>query len=160
MTDSFDNFAIDMSTSIGSDWKSGSGPVMRPFGTRVSKYNANYVGERNADDYTRTTFGWESYQEPDPVVGVGFGTDPAEFVYNPFVWGYAVAHRKMLADNLIMMGMGSIDAPRQDVSDQDESSATGMEQYKNYPTEGWSSFGKKGDKELIWMGNSWIYFKA
>ena len=160
MPDQFDNFAIDMSTSMGSDWKSGTGPAMRPFGTRISVYNANYVGARRADDYTRTTFGWGYEQNPWPQEGIGFGTDPGEFVYNPFVWGYAVAHRKMLADNLIMMGQGNINAPKMDVSDQDETSAVGMAQYKNYPTEGWSSFGKKADKEIPWMGNSWIYFKA
>jgi len=170
----YDNFAFDPG-SVGSDWKSGTQSAfdLRPLASRIARWNIDYVGARDSDDYTRTSLGFafkDTIENPRRQVGLGYGTDMGEYNYNPFVWGYAVAHRKMLDDSLFMMGMAhagtnlaayndagmSVDAPKKDVSDMKEVNASGMSAYKNYPSEGWSSFGKKFDKERAWAGNTWI----
>ena len=170
----YDNFSFDPAT-VGSDWKFGSQPAydMRPIASRIARWNVDYAGERNSNDYTRTSLGYAfkgDTENPKKQVGVGFGTDMGEYNYNPFIVGYAVAHRRMLNDSMFIMGMyhggttlsgygdvgSSIDQPRYDVMDQNEVNASGMSAYKNYPTEGYSSFGKKYDKERAWAGNTWI----
>jgi len=170
----YDNFSFDPG-SVGSDWKYGTQPAydMRPIASRLARWNIDYAGPRNSNDYTRTSLGYkfkDEIENPEVIVGKGFGTDMGEFNYNPFVWGYAVSHRRMLNDSMFMMGMAhggtnlagyndsgaEINPPRFDVMDQKEINASGMSQYKNYPTEGFSSFGKKYDKERPWAGNSWV----
>ena len=170
----YDNFSFDPG-SIGSDWKSGSQPAydMRPIASRIARWNVDYAGGRNSSDYTRTSLAFAfkgDIENPKKQVGIGYGTDMGEYNYNPFVWGYAVAHRRMLNDTMFMMGMfhggtnlssysdngAAIDAPRLDVSDKKEVAASGMSAYKNYPSEGYSSFGKKYDKQRAWAGNTWI----
>jgi hypothetical protein len=70
-----------------------------------------------------------------------------------FIMGMAHAGR-----NLAAYGDSgtSINAPKFDIMDTNIVAAEGMDAYTNYPTEGFSSFGKKGDKERAWIGNSWI----
>lgn len=162
MADQFDNFSFDPG-SIGSDWKFGTQPAfdMRPIASRIARWNIDYAGPRNSSDYTKTVFGFKfkgEIENPKKEVGIGFGTDMAEYNYNPFVWGYAVSHRRVLADPMfkIMEGRGTVDIPKKDVMDQKEVAASGMSAYKNYPTEGYSSFGKKYDKARAWAGNTWI----
>jgi len=43
------------------------------------------------------------------------------------------------------MGFGNVDIFHSDVSDMEESNAGDMDQYKNYPSEGYRSFGGKYD---------------
>lgn len=162
MSNQYDNFSFDPG-SIGSDWKFGTQPAhgMRPIAARVSQWNVNYTGPRNSSDYTKTTFGFAfkgNIENPKKVAGIGFGTDRDVYNYNPFVWGYAIAHRRVLADPMfnIMEGRGTVAFPRKDVSDQKEVAASGMSAYKNYPSEGYSSFGKRHDKQRAWNGNTWI----
>ncbi len=172
--DQYDNFSFNPG-SIGSDWLSGSQPAynMRPLAARIARWNIDYAGPRNADDYTRTSLGFKfkgEKENPEVRAGIGYGTDFGEYNYNPYVWGYAIAHLRMLNDSMFIMGMyhgglnlpdynddgASIDQPRFDVMDQKEVDAAGMAQYKNYPSEGYASFGKKHDKQRAWAGNTWI----
>ena len=173
----YDNFAFNPS-SLGNDWKSGSQPPvdLRPLGFRMSTFNINYGGPRNPYNYGRTllTYSFKGKLEgpfqPNTFMGIGYGTDPGYFKYNPYIWGLAVAHLRMLNDTMFMMGMyhsgknlskyhdsgADLAYPRLDVSDTKGVKAEGMLNYHNYPTEGWSSFGKKRDKERPWIGNSWV----
>ena len=172
--DQYDNFSFDPG-SIGSDWKFGTQPAydMRPIASRLARWNIDYAGPRNASDYTRTSLGYEfkgTIENPAVKVGVGYGTDMGEYSYNPYVWGLAVAHLRMLNDTMFVMSMyhgglnlsdyndegASIDQPSFDVMDKKEVDASGMSANTNYPSEGWSSFGKKYDKERAWAGNTWI----
>ena len=162
MSNQYDNFSFDPGT-IGSDWKFGTQPAhgMRPISVRISKWNVNYTGPRDANDYTKTTFGFAfkgTIENPKKVVGIGFGTDRDNYNYNPFVWGYAVSCRRVLNDPMFKMTekRGTVALPNKDVMDQKEVSAASMTAYKNYPTEGYSSFGKKYDKARAWAGNTWI----
>jgi len=158
----YDNFQFNPG-SIGSDWKFGSQAAydMRPFAARIARWNIDYAGARSGIDYTRTSLGFAfkgNIENPKKQVGVGFGTDRDAYNYNPFVWGYAVAHRRMNNDPMfkITEKRGTVSQPAKDVMDEKEVKATGMSQYQNYPSEGWSSFGKKYDKERAWAGNTWI----
>ncbi len=151
MSNEYDNFAVDPST-IGQDWKGGI--EMRPLSNRMSNFGALDQGNRRSDDYTRTTFENAHEENPKAVVGAGFGTDSGFYDYNPYVWGSTV--KKVLDDKLFKMGEGGISVFHVDVSDRKEVSASGMLQYKNYPSEGWSSFGRKYDKHRTWQGNTWI----
>jgi len=171
--DQYDNFSFSPST-IGEDWLSGSQPAydIRPIAARMSRWNVDYAGARNSNDYTRTSLGFAfkgTIENPVVRVGIGYGTDVGYYNYNPMVSGIAIAHLRMLNDSMFIMGMyhggtnlsnynddgASIDQPRYDVMDSKEI-VSGMEQYKNYPSEGWYSFGKKYDKERDWAGNTWI----
>jgi len=168
----YDNFQFDPG-SIGSDWQSGTQPAMRPLSARVSRWNIDYMGPRDSNNVYKTSLGFGfkgATENPKKQVGAGFGTDRDVYNYNPYIWGLAVAHQRMLNDSMFMMGMyhggtnlaaygdngTSIDAPKFDVSDKNAVDASGMDAYVNYPTEGYSSFGKKGDKERAWAGNTWI----
>lgn len=162
MSNQYDNFAFDPS-SIGSDWKFGTQSAfgMRPVSARISNWNIDYTGPRNTGDYTRTTFGFGfkgTIENPQKAVGIGFGTDMAEYNYNPFIWGYAVSHLRASNDPMFKMteGRGTIDLPKKDVMDKKEVDASDMSAYHNYPSEGWSSFGKKYDKARAWLGNTWV----
>jgi len=160
--DQYDNFQFNPG-SIGADWKFGTQPAydMRPLAARIARWNIDYAGPRMSDDYTRTSLGFAfkgNIENPKKQPGIGFGTDWDVYNYNPFVWGYAVAHRRVNADPMfkITEKRGTVAPPAKDVMDRKEVSASGMSQYKNYPSEGWSSFGKKYDKERAWAGNTWI----
>jgi hypothetical protein len=64
-------------------------------------------------------------------------------------------------DWLKIAGLGGIDVPTEDVMDLKEVNAAGMLQYRNYPTEGYNSFGKQsargsGDKRWRFQGNTWV----
>ena len=57
--------------------------------------------------------------------------------------------------------MGGIDVKTRDVTDAKEIEASGMVAYRNYPTEGYNSFGKttggaSPDKRWTWKGNTWV----
>jgi len=150
MGNEHDFFQLDPG-SIGQDWKGGSqARQMRSPGNVMSNYEALKYGTARSDDYTRVVFDNDHEENPGRVLGVGFGTDMGWYNYNPYVWGSAV--KKVLDDKMIKMGMGSIAVEHDDVSDKDEVEASGMSQYKNYPSEGWRSFGGKYDFEEPYQG--------
>lgn len=159
MTDQFDNYQLNPST-LGSDWKfSGDqATINRAPNGALSNYNARFVGARMSFDRTRTTLGGSDPNiNPKREIGAGyagFGVDWSLFNYNP----YSKVNPNFRVNNdwLKITGLGGIDVVTDDVMDKDEVSADGMVQYRNYPTEGYNSFGKKGDKRWVWQGNTWV----
>lgn len=161
MANEYDFFQFNPG-SVGDDWEGGDrAPQMRPIDSRISNYNAMYIGDRRSDDYTRTVYQWEFGQNKKPERGVGFGVDAGWYEHNPYVWGSTV--KKLLDDQGFKMGMShdtgvDLDAPNRDVSDKNELDASGMVSFKNYPTEGVVRFriGQKGVKPGNLVSNSWF----
>ena len=150
MSNEYDFFQVNPG-SVASGWATGnSTQQFRRFGTRMSNFGALNFGTRMSSDYTRTSFDNAHEENPQKAVGVGFGTDRAEYEYNPYVWGSSV--KRTLDDKMTKMGMGSVDQPGADVSDQQEVAASGMVSGKNYPSEGWRSFGGKYDFHKPYQG--------
>jgi len=146
----YDFFQVDPST-IGQDWKGGNqARQMRSPGNAISNYEALKHGTARGDDYTRVVFDNAHEENPKRVLGIGFGTDMGWYNYNPYVWEGTI--KKMLDDKMIKMGMGSIAVEADDVSDKDEVDADDMVYGKNYPSEGWRSFGGKYDFEEPYQG--------
>jgi len=145
--------------SIGSDWAGvTTHPSLRSPMDKMSKYGALNYGPRRSNDYELTTPGFQFIQNEKPEIGSGFGVDRGYFEYNPYVWGSTV--KRVLDDKQTKMGLGGIDQPGRDVIDkkladpvQDTPLGT---TFKNYPKEGYSSYGKKGDKAIPWAGNTWL----
>ena len=155
MANEFDFFQIDPST-IGSDWVGGDqAREMRAPNAVISNYEAKKYGAARSDDYTRVVFDNAHEENTQVHVGVGFGVDRGWYDYNPFVWGSTVL--KTLDDQFTRMGMDmstgfSISVLHDDVSDKDEVEASGMVSGKNYPSEGWRSFGGKYDFQKPYQG--------
>lgn len=167
-TNQFDNYQLNPQ-DIGSDWvfSGDAAHGERAPGSKISNYNMYFVGARMSSDRTRTTFG-----SPDPrinpprVIGAGFvghGVDWALFNYNPY-GGRGDGNNpnfRVLNDWLKVTGLGDLTVETKDVMDEDEVVASGMVQYRNYPSEGYSSFGKtlggaSPDQSWIWQGNTWV----
>lgn len=143
---------------------------IRPIGSRLSNYNAQFKGPRMSRDYTRSSFGFSKQLNPERIITDAFlahGTDWALFEYNPYgkikvgqdVGGFVNPNRRRLTDDWAMiMGLGEVELVDWDIvgAGDDEGVVSGTVQYMNYPDEGWSSFGKKGDKHWKWFGNSWV----
>jgi hypothetical protein len=179
-TDQFDNYQLDPNV-LGTDWVFSGDQVhlnREPRG-KISNWHYYVVDARRSNDYTRTTMGSpDSNIDPNRttdhggVAGThdgwgGHGVDWSLFNYNPYGGrgdGLNVNFR-VKNDWLKIMGMGStsgLDKPAHDVIDEKElvEDATHV-QYRNYPTEGYSSFGKKsggatGDRRWGWAGNTWV----
>ena len=155
MANEFDFFQVDPG-SIGSDWVGGNqAREMRPPNARISNYEALKYGAARSDDYTRVVFDNAHEENAQGAVGVGFGTDRGWYNYNPFVWNSSIL--RTLDDQFTRMGMDTSDGfaisvLHDDVSDKDEVEASGMSSGKNYPSEGWRSFGGKYDFEEAYQG--------
>jgi hypothetical protein len=167
-TNQFDNYQLNPN-ELGNDWVFSGDQAhgTRAPNSKISNYNMYFVGARMTKDRTKTTFG-----SPDPninpprVIGDGFvghGVDWSLFNYNPY-GGRGDSKNpnfRVLNDWLKITGLGDITVVTDDVMDKDEVDADGMLQYRNYPTEGYNSFGKKSggaapDKRWVWQGNSWV----
>jgi hypothetical protein len=158
MTDQFDNFQLDPNT-IGNDWVFSGDEIHanRAPGTKISNFNYYFAGARMSQDRTKTVFDFKNEQNPERTIGAGFsgwGVDWSLFNYNPY--SKTNPNFKVYNDYLQIMGLGNIDVESEDVMDKKEVDAAGMLAYRNYPTEGYNSFGKKGDKRWSWQGNSWV----
>jgi len=161
MTDQFDGFQLDPG-ALGSDWVFTGQQATINQAPNVTKSNPQYhfVGARYSADRTRVVLDFESKENPERVINDGFlgwGVDWSLFNYNPY--GKLAGENpnfKIHNDFLQITGMGGIDVETADVMDQEDVSAAGMLEYRNYPTEGYNSFGKKGDKTWTWGGNTWI----
>jgi len=163
-TNQFDNYQLNPQ-DIGSDWVFEGDQVhanRSPNGV-ISNYNMNFVGARMSADRTRTTFGDSDPNiNPPRVIGTGFsghGVDWSLFNYNPY--SKVNPNFRILNDWLQVTGLGHINVVTDDVMDADETTASGMVQYMNYPSEGYNSFGKttggaSPDKTWTWSGNTWV----
>lgn len=148
-------------------------PIRRKSDMRISNFGALNVDARMSQsmDYTRTVLTYVSKDDlsnwkvitEDPGLGHNSGLRGTTIDQNPYIWGSTV--KKFRDDQFFRMTMehypyrtglenfgdysaatpASIDKPMFDVMDTDVVKADGMNQYKNYPTEGWRSFGGKYD---------------
>jgi hypothetical protein len=163
MTDQFDGFQLDPST-IGSDWvfSSQQATINRSPAGQMSNPQYKSVGDRVSDDRTRVSADFKHEENPDRTIGAGFlghGVDWALFNYNPY--STTNPNFRILNDWLKITSMGGIDVKTNDVSDSKGIDPAGMVAYRNYPTEGYSSFGKttggaSPDKRWAWKGNTWV----
>jgi hypothetical protein len=164
MTDQFDGFQLNPN-DLGSDWvfSGDQAHANRQPNAVISNYNMYFVGPRMTTDRTRTTLGGpDGNINPPRVIGAGFGghgVDWAEFNYNPY--SKTNPNFRVMNDWLHITGLGHIDVVTDDVMDEDEVVASGMVAYMNYPSEGYSSFGKttggaSPDKRWTWSGNTWV----
>jgi hypothetical protein len=164
-TDQFDNYQLDPN-ALGSDWVFSGDQVhgSRSPNSKISNYNMYFVGARSTIDRTRTVLGGPDPRiNPPRVIGAGYsghGVDWAEFNYNPY--SKVNPNFRVYNDYLTIWGLGSLDVDSHDVVGYvEEAKAEGMLQYRNYPTEGYNSFGKKTggaspDKRWVWHGNTWV----
>ncbi len=151
--------------SIGHDWAKGSAShQMRNLDMKMSNFGMLNYGARRSDDYSRTVadFAAKSTMEGADAFGIhdlrGSGQYCAERDRNPHVWGSTVKYIR--DDQFTRMGMSmggknaltnydtpnaQIDQPGFDVSDIQESHGPWVSG-KNYPSEGWRSFGGKYDR--------------
>ena len=146
MANEYDFFQFNPG-SIGDGWV---GDVGRSPDSKISNYEDYKNGTARSDDYTRVTFANAIEENPSVAPGIGYGTDWAYYVYNPYVWGSTVL--KTLDDKMTRMNMGSLNLKNMGFSDKKAVDASGMSQYKNYPSEGWRSFGGKYDFEKAYQG--------
>lgn len=162
MTDQFDNFQLDPNT-VGDDWTfSGQqSAINQKPSAAISNPQYHFVGARHSADRTRVVLEFERKENPEKTVNdayLGWGVDWSLFNYNPY-GGRGDGNNpnfKIHNDFLQITGLGNISVVADDVSDKDAVEASGMVAYYNYPSEGYNSFGKKGDKRWAWQGNSWI----
>lgn len=140
--------------------------IRQKFDMRLSNFGALNVGGRMTSDYTRTLLSFKTKDELADInvitedVGVGQNV-PARgttTVHNPYLWGSTVKYVR--DDQFIRMTMSKdtgtsteatqVELPMFDVMDTKESTAGGINatsnaNMKNWPAEGWRSFGGKYD---------------
>lgn len=130
--------------------------IRRALDMKISNFGALWVGARNTADYTKVKYGFaaKGLLEGAAEFGLHGVVQDAEKNENPLVWGSTVKYTRN--DEMFKMGMSSDDTgtksisylvsfPKFDVMDTDVVDASGMTTKKNYPTEGWRSFGGKYD---------------
>jgi len=163
MTDQFDGFQLNPA-AIGSDWvfTGQQATINRGPSGQMSNPQYKFVEPRYTYDRTRIVFDFSHQENPDRTIGAGFlgwGVDWSLFNYNPY--SKTNPNFKEKNDWLQITGMGHIDVENEDVSDMKEVNPAGMVAYRNYPTEGYNSFGKttggaSPDKRWAWNGNTWV----
>ena len=142
--------------------------IRRPLAMKLSNFGALMVGARMpaSQDYTRVNLGFKAKGESEDWVvqtenaGIGsnVGTRGVTVIHNPLLWGSTVKYTR--DDQFIRMTMSKdtgtsslatqVDPPKFDVMDTKERSAEGIAEtsnfnIKNWPSEGWRSFGGKYD---------------
>ena len=119
----------------------------------LSNFGALNVGLRNSSDYTKTELTFKAKDESSDWSKIVPAWQEADRNQNPLVLGSTVKYTR--DDQFVRMTMNkdngaSIDLPKFDVSDTKQSSADGIMAttnytLKNWPAEGWRSFGGKYD---------------
>jgi hypothetical protein len=153
--------------AVRADGDYGKTTIRRPSDMRMSNFGALDVGNRLGGDYTRTdTMAFKAKGDSEDInvlaEDTGLGANVAgrgiTVTHNPLVWGSTVKYVR--DDQFIRMTMSKdtgtsslateIDPPSFDVMDTKERTAEGMAlttntAIKNWPSEGWRSFGGKYD---------------
>jgi len=128
-------------------------PIRRALDSKISNFGASWVGKRSASDYTKTVLYFANKDNSSDVNAIRPEWQYAERNENPLVWGSTVKYvRDDQFTRLIMSTIAGaqIDPPKFDVMDAKERTAAGIlasanAAYKNWPTEGWHSYGGKYD---------------
>lgn len=123
-------------------------PIRRAVSEKVSNFGSLAVGNRMSSDYTRTDLTLKTKDELADWKRITDFDQDAERNEKPYVLGSTV--KRVRDDQFFRMTMSNnrglqLDQPKKDVSDTDVVSASGMVAGKNWPTEGWRSFGGKFD---------------
>ena len=152
---------------VRADGINGKTVIRRPFNMRMSNFGSKDVANRLGFDYTRTnTMSFKAKDELGDINVItedtGIGQNVRLFGvmvnHNPLIWNSTVKYTR--DDQFIRMTMSKdtgtstsatqIDPPKFDVMDTKERTAEGINasdfsEMKNWPSEGWRSFGGKYD---------------
>ena len=157
-TFNFDNFQIphtgvvepELITQVRTDTKV---KIRRPVSMKMSNFGAAKVGDMMASDYTRIVLSFANKDNSSDWSSIVPVWQFAERNENPHTWLNSIKYVR--DDQFIRMGMSkdsgaSIDPPGFDVMDTNLVSAEGMVAFenaylKNWPTEGFRTFGGKYD---------------
>lgn len=170
MSNEWSFFQIEPRT-VDDDWAAGEySHQMREFDVKMSNFGAMKFGTRRSDDYTEVAYGFKQKGIMEGAAAFGLhdlrasGDYEAERERNPYVWGSTV--KKVRNDQFVRMGMSmggenvltgydtpnhQVDEPSEDVMDTKASHGPWVSG-KNYPTEGWRSFGGKYDFHVAYDG--------
>ena len=160
MTTQYDYYQIP-ATGVPGETK-GIAVQSRDFNMKISRFGSLNTDGRRSDDYTRTT----QYNVTSEDISHWFAVRPMDEwldwmgdytnFKNPYVAGSSV--KKILDDQFIRMTMSSqiagIDVPDFDVMDTNLVDASGLSSGKNWPTEGWHSYGGKYDFHEAYTGGT------
>lgn len=127
--------------------------IRRSLSMAISNFGALNVGSRSSSDYTQTNLYFKAKDESADWSAITPDWQFAERNENPHVAGSTV--KFVRDDQFVRMGMSKdsgafVDVPKFDVMDTDQSTAAGINAttnaaLKNWPSEGWRSFGGKYD---------------
>jgi len=153
--------------AVRADGAYGKTVIRRPFNNRISNFGALDVANRLSWDYTRTnTMSFKAKGESEDINVITEDTGMGQNVrlfgvtvnHNPYLWGNSIKLTR--DDQFIRMTMSKdtgsstaatqVDVPMFDVMDEKERTAEGIlatsnYEMKNWPSEGWRSFGGKYD---------------
>ena len=150
--------------TVRADGSYGKTTIRRALDSKMSNFGALNVDNRLSVDYTRTdTMAFKSKDELGDLNvltaeggdGANVGLRGTSVNYNPLLWGSTVKYTR--DDQFIRMTMVrnndnqmEIAMPKFDVSDDKERTAAGINStsnatLKNWPSEGWRTFGGKYD---------------
>lgn len=130
--------------------------IRRALDSKISLFGTNNVGARMTTDYTRTDLSFQSkdeladYKVQTADTGIGQNISGRGIVvdHNPYVLGSTI--KKVRDDQFFRMSMSNdrganVDAPKFDIMDTNLVDASDMVAGKNWPSEGWRSYGGKYD---------------
>ena len=133
----------------------------RDLDMKMSSFGAMNTGARMSSDYTRTSLDFKSKDELENPTLPSFWLD-ADSIDNPLDWLSTVKYTR--DDQFVRMGMSridndghvaNIDQPGFDVMDKKETTPGGTNAVlKNWPSEGWRSFGGKYDFQTPYAGGT------
>jgi hypothetical protein len=139
------------------DLSSDQRPVIRrALDSKISNFGALFVDARSTTDYTKTILYFANKDNSSDVNMIKPEWQYAERNENPLICGSTVKYVR--DDQFTRMGMSTskgaqIDEPKFDVMDTKERTPGGTNYtLKNWPTEGWHSFGGKYDGYAAYMG--------
>ena len=158
MTESFNFNMFQIShTGISGEPEDRLGVQLRDLDMKISNFGALKSGARSGTDYTNVL---NNFKAKDDLENPVIPTFVQEGEYNdkPLVWNSTVKYER--DDQLTRMGntttIGSyIGMPKFDVSDTNVANMDVSENsndIRNWPTEGWSSYGGKYDFSEVYQG--------
>jgi len=135
--------------------------IRRALDMKISNFGAMNVGARMSSDYTRTVLYFANKDNSSDVNLIRPEWQYAERNENPLVWGQTLKYvRDDQFSRLIMSTIAGaqVDPPKFDVMDAKERTAAGIiaaanATLKNWPSEGWRSYGGKYDGTAPYMGS-------